>query len=110
MNPNTMSWQHVTILHDMAQKGFIDKAELLIKHKADLNPIDEAYQSTPLGLAARWGQIEMVEYLLKQGSDPSQSGAPWSTPLAWAKRKGHTEIENILQSRISASQDDTLSN
>ena len=107
MNPNTMSWQHVTILHDMAQKGFIDKAELLIKHKADLNPIDEAYQSTPLGLAARWGQIEMVEYLLKQGSDPNLSGAPWSTPLAWAKRKGHSEIENILQSRISASQDDT---
>lgn len=49
MNPNTMSWQHVTILHDMAQKGFIDKAELLIEHGADLNPIDEAYQSTPLG-------------------------------------------------------------
>ena len=30
MNPNTMSWHHVTLLHDMAQKGDIKKAELLI--------------------------------------------------------------------------------
>jgi hypothetical protein len=58
MNPNTMSWHHVTILHDMAQKGFIDKAELLIRPGADLNAVDEEYLSTPLGMAARWGQKE----------------------------------------------------
>jgi len=98
MNPNTMSWQHVTILHDMAQKGVMDKAELLIKYGADINPIDEAYQSTPLGLAARWGHVEMVEYLLKEGADPNKSGASWSTPLAWAKKKEHVEIEKILKS------------
>lgn len=98
MNPNTMSWQHVTILHDMAQKGFIEKAELLINHGADLNPIDEAYQSTPLGLAARWGNLEMVKMLLAKGADPDRSGAEWSTPLMWAKSKGHFEIEEILLS------------
>ncbi|MCC6287594.1 MAG: ankyrin repeat domain-containing protein [Chitinophagaceae bacterium] len=97
MNPNTMSWQRVTILHDMAQKGFIDKAELLIKYGADINTIDEAYQSTPLGLATRWGNTEMVEYLLKQGADINKSGASWSTPLIWAKKKGHIEVENILR-------------
>lgn len=97
MNPNVMSWQHVTLLHDMAQKGFLDKAELLIKHGADLDPVDEAYQSTPLGLAARWGHLEMVDYLLKQGADPNKAGAAWSTPLAWAKKKGHMEIEEMLK-------------
>jgi len=96
MDPNTMSWQHVTILHDMAQKGFMDKAQLLIKYGADVNPIDEAYQSTPLGLAPRWGQVEMVEYLLQQCADPDKSGALWSTPLAWAKKKKHNEIEEML--------------
>src|SRR5688572_7301706 len=55
MNPNVMSWHHVTILHDMAQKGDIQKAELLLNHKASLNAVDEEYQSTPLGMAARWG-------------------------------------------------------
>jgi ankyrin repeat protein len=97
MNPNVMSWHHVTILHDMAQKGDIQKAELLIKHGADINPIDEEYQSTPLGMAARWGHIEMVKYLLQQGADPNKSGASWAMPLAWAKKKGHIEIEETLR-------------
>ncbi|HVE60331.1 MAG TPA: ankyrin repeat domain-containing protein [Chitinophagaceae bacterium] len=97
MNPNVMSWHHVTILHDMAQKGDIAKAELLIKHGAEINAVDGEYQSTPLGMAVRWGHIEMVEYLLKQGADPNRSGAPWSTPLKWAKKKEHNEIENVLR-------------
>jgi ankyrin repeat protein len=96
MNPNTMSWHHVTILHDMAQKGNLFKAALLIKHGADINSIDEEYQSTPLGMAARWGRVEMVKYLLQQGADPKKAGAPWATPLAWAMKKGFYEIEKLL--------------
>ncbi|QKJ30822.1 ankyrin repeat domain-containing protein [Mucilaginibacter mali] len=100
MNPNTMSWQHVSILHDMAQKGFIDKAELLISHGADLDLIDEAYLSTPLGLAARWGQTEMVQYLIEHGADIRKAGAIWATPLNWAKKKGHEEIVALLEKSI----------
>lgn len=96
MNPNTMSWHHVTLLHDVAEKGDIKKAELLIKYRAEIDPVDEEYQSTPLGMAARWGKTEMVEFLLKQGADPNKSGAQWSTPLAWARKKGHVEIERVL--------------
>lgn len=96
MNPNTMSWQHVSILHDMAQKGDISKAALLIKYGAEINPIDEEYQSTPLGMAARWGHIEMVKYLLSQGADPNKAGASWATPLAWAKKKGHAGVSEML--------------
>lgn len=97
MNPNTMSWHHVTILHDMAQNGDIAKVKLLIDHGADLNAIEEEYQSTPLGMAARWGHLDMVNYLLEQGADPGRSGADWSTPLAWAVRKGHAAIEERLK-------------
>lgn len=98
MYPNTMSWQQVTLLHDMAQKGFIDKAILLLKYGADINPVDDEYQSTPLGTAARWGHIEMVQLLLSHGADPNKAGAAWATPLAWARKKGHTEIAaNLLQ-------------
>lgn len=97
MNANVMSWHHVTILHDMAQKGDIPKAELLIKHGAEVNSVEEEYQSTPLGMAVRWGHSEMVEYLLKQGADPNKSGTAWAKPLAWARKKGHTNIESILR-------------
>ncbi|WP_153797885.1 ankyrin repeat domain-containing protein [Foetidibacter luteolus] len=96
MNPNTMSWHHVTLLHDMAQKGNIAKAELLLKYGAGINAVDEEYQSTPLGMAARWGQHEMVTLLLKHGANTSAAGALWATPLAWAKKKGFTDIEETL--------------
>jgi len=96
MNPNTMSWQHVTLLHNMAHEGSIDKTELLLKYGADINPVDETYQSTPLGLAAKWGQMAMVECLLKHGADPNKAGAAWATPLHWAKTKGHRDIETLL--------------
>jgi len=97
MTSNVMSWHHVTILHNMAQKGDIQKAELLIKHDAEINSVDEEYQSTPLGMAVRWGHSTMVEFLLNQGADPNKSGASCATPLAWAKKKGHTNIERILR-------------
>ena len=96
MNPNVMSWHHVTLLHDMAQKGNIYKAKLLIDHGAAIDPIDEEYQSTPLGMAARWGHIEMVKFLLEQGADPNMAGEAWATPLEWARKKGHGEIEEML--------------
>lgn len=97
MSANTQSWQHVTLLHDMAQKGFLEKAALLIDYGADVNAVDEAYQTTPLGMAARWGQIEMVKYLLSKGADVNKAGATWATPLAWAQQKRYTEIETILK-------------
>ncbi len=97
MNPNKMSWHGVTVLHNMAQTGDIKKAALLIDHGADINLVEEEYQSTPLGMASRWGHTEMVSYLLSKGADPTLSGASWSTPLAWAKKKGHDEIAAIVK-------------
>jgi hypothetical protein len=38
----------------------------------------------------------MVIYLLNQGAEINKSGANWSTPLSWAQKKGHKEIEAIL--------------
>jgi uncharacterized protein len=101
MDANTMSWHHVTLLHDMAQKGELQKARLLIEHGADINAVDEEYQSTPLGMAVRWGHKDMVAYLLQQGADPNKSGAAWSAPLAWAKKKGFSDIESTLQQAIN---------
>jgi ankyrin repeat protein len=96
MDPNHMNWHHVTLLHDMAQEGDIPKARLLIDHGANINAVDEEYRSTPLGLAARWGQRDMVGFLIERGADPNKSNAHWSSPLAWARKKGHAEIENDL--------------
>jgi len=92
MDAGHTTWHHVTMLHNQAQLGNIQKAELLLDHGAEIDPIEEEYCSTPLGLAARWGHVEMVKFLLKRGADRTKSGAPWSTPAAWAEKKGHAEI------------------
>jgi ankyrin repeat protein len=96
MSASHMSWHHVTLLHDMAQSGDIPKAQLLLDHGADINAIDEEYCSTPLGMAARWGQRDMVAFLLERGADRERAGAAWSSPLAWAQKKGHISIANDL--------------
>lgn len=98
MNPNVKSWHGVTVLHDMAQKGHLDKAALLLDHGAFIDPLEEEYQSTPLGMAARWGHVEMVRLLLDRGADRSLAGASWATPKKWAQSKGHKAIENMLSS------------
>jgi ankyrin repeat protein len=97
MNPNHMSWQHVTLLHDMAQRGNIPKARLLLDHGADINAVDEEYRSTPLGLAVRWGHRHMVTFLLDRGADRNKADASWATPFAWARKKGYGDIAKDLE-------------
>ena len=97
MNPNHMNWHHTTLLHDKAYLGDIQKARLLLDHGADINAVDEEFRSTPLGFAARWGQRHMVAFLLERGANVNKAGAPWATPLAWARKKGHSDIEADLR-------------
>ena len=39
----------------------------------------------------------MVDVLIARGADPHKAGAPWATPLEWARKKGHSEIARLLQ-------------
>jgi ankyrin repeat protein len=97
MDPNHMNWHRFTLLHHMAAEGELGKARLLVEHGATVDAIDDEYRSTPLGVAARRGQEQMVEYLLQSGADPVAAGAPWAIPLAWAETKGHERIVNLLR-------------
>ena len=73
--------------------------QLFIDHGADIDAIDEDDRSTPLGIAAREGQTEIVNLLLRNGADPNAAGANWATPLAWAERRGHRQIADMLKKR-----------
>ena len=97
MNPNHMTWHRTTLLHDMAGEGNMEKTTLLLKHGANVNPVDDEFRTTPLGFAARWGRRELVRLLLDHGADPNVAGAGWATPLAWAEKKGHRAIADDLR-------------
>jgi len=96
MDPNHMNWHYTTLLHHVASDGDIPKARLLLDHGATIDAIDEEYRSTPLGMAARWGRKDMVDFLLERGADLNIAGDPWATPLGWARKKGHRDVESVL--------------
>jgi ankyrin repeat protein len=96
MDPDHMNWHYTTLLHHCAADGDIPKVRLLLDYGATLDAIDEEYRSTPLGMAARWGRKDMVQLLLERGADPDVAGDSWATPLAWARRKDHRDVESLL--------------
>jgi ankyrin repeat protein len=108
LNPNISNWQRCTTLHAVAghigqekrQGQWLEALDLFLSFGADINSMDEEYRSTPLGWAARCGIEEMIEPLLERGADPTMAGAPWATPLEWAKCRGHHEISEILKARV----------
>ena len=100
MDPNLPNWQSVRPLHHMAQKNNIEAGELFIRYGARPDYIDEEYRTTPLGWAAKYGSLEFANLLLKHFPDRSMhepSEIPeWATPLAWAQRRGHEELIDLL--------------
>ena len=43
---------------------------------------------------------DMVELLLARGAPTKLTDdPPWATPLAWAERRGHAEVAEILRKR-----------
>jgi ankyrin repeat protein len=71
---------------------------LFLDHGADINARDEDLCSTPLGWAAKFGRVEMVEFLLGRGARPSlPDDPPWATPIAWATRRRHQPVVELLE-------------
>ena len=98
MDPSRRDWLGITPLHQMAQGGKAELAELFIEHGADLQARDDEWRSTPLAWAARANQPELVELLLRRGARPNlPDDPPWATPLAWARRRGHAKVVAILE-------------
>jgi RNA polymerase sigma factor (sigma-70 family) len=104
LDANLPDWQNRTPLHDICagekdtQKA-IELIQMFLEHGADIEAVDEADRSTPLGLAAREGHLELVELLLATGARPDGAGASWATPLAWAQRRRHGAVAELLRSR-----------
>jgi ankyrin repeat protein len=95
----------LTILHSIA--GSRDHvtadervafATMLLDAGARLDMRDQILESTPLGWACRWGRLELVRLYLDRGADPVEADAePWARPLAWARKRGHADVEGALR-------------
>ena len=94
----------LTTLHNIVARGDMTSEErvafatAILDRGARLDIRDNLLKSTPLGWACRWGQLPLVKLFLARGADPIEAdGEPWATPLAWATKQGHGEIEDYLR-------------
>lgn len=72
--------------------GFLEVAEYLLKHGADI----ELGASTPLMEAAQEGHIELVRFLLDHGANVHAQTQTGDTALTYACENGHTDVAEVL--------------
>lgn len=75
-------------------------AEMLMKSGADVNAVRENGE-TAMHIAARNGQLKMLQALLEEGGDPTQQSKNGETPLHVAVRHCHLAVAKELLSYVS---------
>jgi len=99
-------WLGRTALHAEASYGNVENVQFLLDNGADIDAVDVQSWTTPLGYAARVGQVEVVECLIAAGArkdlptEESDSLRSWATPLAYAKH--NRELIDEKQGRSSS--------
>lgn len=72
--------------------GFLEVADYLIKHGADI----ELGASTPLMEAAQEGHLELVKFLMESKADVHAQTQTGDTALTYACENGHTDVAEVL--------------
>jgi ankyrin repeat protein len=108
LDPNRPDCFGKTFLHACAGSGNRSIAAVFLDAGADINARGIEFNETPLAAAVRSGlgskeprlaqrRRRMVEFLLKRGATTNlPDDEPWATPLAWARKFGLADIEEIL--------------
>jgi ankyrin repeat protein len=103
--PNAPLKSGASILHQIVVMGdhVTDEereafARTALDAGARLDLRDDLLKSTPLGWACRWGRTNLVRLFLDRGASATEPEAePWATPLAWAEKKNHPHIAEMLR-------------
>jgi ankyrin repeat protein len=82
-------------LHEAAQRGSKDIAEVLLKSGADVNAKSKDGW-TPLYVAVSYRQREVAELLLANHADPNAKNNEGQTPLHLAVQSGQRELAELL--------------
>ncbi len=83
-------------LHHAADKGHLEIAKMLIEKKADSINVKGHQRATPLCVASRAGNLDMVQFLLNSGADATIHDGNGYLPLHWATQNKHLEIVKTL--------------
>jgi len=81
-----------------AVEGNVELARLLLENDADTALKDNYYQRTALHFAALYGQLDIVDALLKKGTDVNEKDKAGRTALDYACKYGHEKVAKLLKS------------
>jgi ankyrin repeat protein len=91
---NNRDMQGCTAIWYAAQNSRYDNAEILLKHDAMINVVDNNFGLTPLMIAAQNGGYRTVEVLLKNNPDKTISVENFGTAYDIAKLRLRDNIKN----------------
>ena len=87
-----MSERATTDLHAYAELGDLERVQVLVGQGVDKDKVDDDGR-TALLLAAWWGQLPIVRYLVEQGADIEKpAGDSGATPLMVASYHGRLDV------------------
>ncbi|NWY68495.1 ANR42 protein, partial [Erithacus rubecula] len=64
--------QNYTSVHEAVKAGDVEQLASMIKSGASINEVDVVHKFTPLQCAAHSGSLECLQWLLRQGADPTR--------------------------------------
>ena len=84
-------------LHAAAMDGHLEMTEMLLDGGADINTCEGCDGRTALMLAAQFGQIQIIDVLLRRGADPSIRDWEGLSALDWARRSNPAEMIPLFE-------------
>ena len=96
LNPTTELGR--TPLITASIEGNAELARLLIDNNADTGVRDYNYQRTALHFAALYGQLDIVDALVKKDAKINEKDGAGKTALDYACRYGHEKVAKLLKS------------
>jgi Ankyrin repeats (3 copies) len=100
LGPVTLLEEPPDIIFQAAQKGETATLEFFFERcKVSTEIVDKRFHQTALSHAAEYGQIKVVQYLIKIGASIQAKDQGGRTALWWAVREGRKEV--ILELLLS---------
>ena len=97
INVNARKSNGATALFHAAQENHADIVDLLLKHGADVSLTLVWGDTSPLGIASKYGHIEVIKHLLKaSGAQVNQTTGEGATALGIAAKNGQDDIVRLL--------------
>jgi len=93
-------YKNTTPLAAAVAKGDLDAVKKFIEYGADVN--EKSNGLTPLMIAARYNQVEIIDLLLKNGANVKVINDSGLTALKYAKLSNALEAEQAIVKALSA--------